>query len=222
MDKERRLIHKLLDGEMSPEEERDFLARLDAEPDLQREFDGLVGAVRMVESSERMPVDASFTSEVMRRLPRAKAPIGKKISDFLFGERVLRWNVARVAAVSAVLFLVVASALLFQGQRKAAIVADVADNGQPTVGAKAVALSFYAPSAKTVSLAGDFNKWSADKDRMKREADGTWRMEVPLKPGVYHYMFVVDGDDWVTDPRAESYRDDGFGNKNAILRVNSI
>lgn len=219
MDKDGQLIHKLLDGEMSPEEERDFLGRLDADPDLRREFEGLVGTVGMLESSERMPVDPSFTSEVMRRLPPAKAPIGRKIADFLFGERVLRWNVASLAAVSAVLVLVVASGLLFQRPGKTTI---VADGGQPAVGTKAVTLSFYAPSAKTVSLAGDFNKWSSEKGRMKREADGTWTLEVPLKPGVYHYMFVVDGDDWVTDPRAESYRDDGFGNKNAILRVNSI
>jgi hypothetical protein len=32
-------------------------------------------------------------------------------------------------------------------------------------------------------------------------------------------MFVVDGKAWVTDPKAETYRDDGFGNKNAVMRV---
>jgi anti-sigma factor RsiW len=219
MDKMRERFHKLLDGEMSPEEERDLLERLDGDADLRKEFDGLAGAVHMVESSERMPLDASFTSEVIRRLPLERQSGWKRISDFLFGERVLRWNVATLAAVSAVLFLVVATGLLFQQQKKVAM---VAGSGQTETGAKTVTLSFYAPAAKTVSLAGDFNKWSVDKGQMKRRSDGTWTLEIPLSPGVYHYMFVLDGSDWVTDPRAESYRDDGFGNKNAILRINRI
>ncbi len=218
MDKKMQQFHKLLDGEMSPEEERDLLQKLEADPLLRQEFDGLAAAVNAIASCERMPVQASFTSEVMRRLPARKEPIRKKMSAFFFGERVLRWNVATLAAVSVALFLVIVSGLLFQNQKKVSLVADRAAGG----GAKAVTLSFYAPAAKTVSLAGDFNKWSADKGVMKRRADGTWTLEIPLKPGVYHYMFVVDGDDWVTDPRAESYRDDGFGNKNAILRINSI
>jgi hypothetical protein len=32
-------------------------------------------------------------------------------------------------------------------------------------------------------------------------------------------MFVVDGTAWVTDPDAESFQDDGFGNRNAVVRV---
>jgi hypothetical protein len=32
-------------------------------------------------------------------------------------------------------------------------------------------------------------------------------------------MFVVDGEVWVTDPRAERYVDDGFGMRNALIAV---
>lgn len=39
------------------------------------------------------------------------------------------------------------------------------------------------------------------------------------KPGAYAYMFVVDGDPWVTDPFADAYRDDGLGHRNAALRI---
>jgi hypothetical protein len=219
MNKEMEQFQRFLDGEMSPEEEADLMGRLDADPDLRREFDELVGAVRIVESSARMPLDLSFTSEVMRRLPSPKVTLRRRIAEFLLGERVLRWNVATVVAVSALLFLVVSSGLLFPGRGK---VSPIEVSGPVETGAKTVTLSFYAPAAKTVSLAGDFNKWSVDKGTMKRRSDGTWVLEIPLKPGLYHYMFVVNGDDWVTDPRAESYRDDGFGNRNAILRINSI
>src|SRR2546425_12879472 len=48
---------------------------------------------------------------------------------------------------------------------------------------------------------------------------GHFAVTLSLKPGRYAYMFVVDGATWMTDPRAEAYRDDGFGNKNALVNV---
>ncbi|MBI2896254.1 MAG: hypothetical protein HYY06_22035 [Deltaproteobacteria bacterium] len=71
-----------------------------------------------------------------------------------------------------------------------------------------------------VQIAGDFNDWGARPALLRDEdGDGIWTASVPLSPGTYRYMFVVDGE-WVTDPAAEAYRDDGFGNRNAVLRVN--
>jgi hypothetical protein len=32
-------------------------------------------------------------------------------------------------------------------------------------------------------------------------------------------MFLVDGAEWMTDPEAQRYAEDGFGNRNAILAV---
>jgi 1,4-alpha-glucan branching enzyme len=54
---------------------------------------------------------------------------------------------------------------------------------------------------------------------MKRQPDGLWTIDIKLKPGTYNYMFVVDGEMWVTDPDAGLYRDDGFGYKNSVVRV---
>ncbi len=48
---------------------------------------------------------------------------------------------------------------------------------------------------------------------------GIWTGRIPITPGLHEYMFVIDGTDWVTDPRAQRYSDDGFGNRNAILAV---
>ncbi|MHB8883368.1 MAG: hypothetical protein ACYC69_17905 [Thermodesulfovibrionales bacterium] len=219
MDKDLLQLHRLLDGGLSPEEGKDILQKIEADPRLQREFDGLVSAVNLLEAGERLPVDTAFSSEVMKRLPVRKEPLSKKISDFLFGERVLRWNVASFVAASAVLLVIIVSGLLYQSSGKSS---RVADSVSPGSAVKTVSLSFNAPEAKAVSLAGDFNKWSVEAGAMKRKDDGTWTIEVPLKPGIYHYMFVVDGEGWVSDPQAESYRDDGFGNKNAILRIDSI
>jgi 1,4-alpha-glucan branching enzyme len=82
-----------------------------------------------------------------------------------------------------------------------------------------VRMNFYSPQAKQVSVAGDFNKWRTDALPMSRQDGGVWTIDLTLKPGVYTYMFVVDGKAWVTDPDAETYQDDGFGNKNAVMRI---
>jgi hypothetical protein len=34
-------------------------------------------------------------------------------------------------------------------------------------------------------------------------------------------MFVLDGKEWVPDPNALRYVNDGFGNRNSILEINS-
>lgn len=76
-----------------------------------------------------------------------------------------------------------------------------------------------APSAQSVSVAGDFSEWEDTHTLDDPDGDGIWTGRVPLKPGMHQYMFVIDGADWVTDPRAERYADDGFGNRNAVIAV---
>ena len=45
------------------------------------------------------------------------------------------------------------------------------------------------------------------------------RKGIAIEPGLHRYMFLIDGSNWVTDPTAERYADDGFGNRNAVLAV---
>jgi hypothetical protein len=42
---------------------------------------------------------------------------------------------------------------------------------------------------------------------------------LPVKPGRYHYMYVVDGREWVADPLATETSLDGFGGQNSVLDV---
>lgn len=76
-----------------------------------------------------------------------------------------------------------------------------------------------APAARSVSLAGNFNGWAPDIPLQDPDGDGTWTATVPMRPGVHEYMFVIDGSTWVTDPYAERYEEDGFGNRNAVLAI---
>ena len=79
---------------------------------------------------------------------------------------------------------------------------------------------FANPAAKTVTVAGDFNAWDVAVTPLRdTDGDGVWTGRVALRPGLHKYMFVVDGETWVTDPQADTYVDDGFGMRNAVLTV---
>ena len=91
----------------------------------------------------------------------------------------------------------------------------------PDGGSSVVYVQFMleAPEARSVAVSGDFNQWAGDAAMEDSDGDGIWSLRVPLEPGVHEYMFVIDGERWVTDPLAERYADDGFGNRNAVLAV---
>ncbi len=79
---------------------------------------------------------------------------------------------------------------------------------------------FAGGDARSVALAGDFNGWNPERHVLRDpDGDGVWTGLFALPPGLHKYMFLVDGDQWVTDPRAERYVDDGFGMRNALINV---
>lgn len=211
LDKE--LIHKLLDGDLGPDEKKTLMDQVRSDPALKQEFDGLVGAIRTVETSERVAAPPFFTAEVMRRLPQRKPGIATRIRNFLFQGRVLRWNMATALASTALLALIVTQVVR---TRQTPVETAAVMPQEQTV---TVTMKLEAPQAHQVSVAGTFNKWNADSHVMTKQANGIWTISIPLKPGEYSYMFIVDGKAWVTDPNAESFRDDGFGNRNAVVRV---
>ena len=71
-----------------------------------------------------------------------------------------------------------------------------------------------------VSVAGTFNGWSSQELPMQKEGP-YWTAAIVLPEGNYEYMFVEDGEHWVTDPLATQTRDDGFGGRNAVLDLRS-
>jgi anti-sigma factor RsiW len=212
MDKNKEIIHKILDGEADAEETRLAARGMEFDSGLKEEFSGLQNTIRMLKESERHEPPVNFTAEVMKRLPREKTSVFTRIREFLFGSRVLHWNMASVLSMAAI--------VLFVGIMVSHVHREPSMNAAgPVENAATVRLTFYSPKARTVSVAGDFNKWKTDADVMKG-TDGMWQIELKLKPGVYSYSFVVDGKSWVADPGAQSYTDDGFGSRNALLRVN--
>jgi 1,4-alpha-glucan branching enzyme len=157
--------------------------------------------------------ERAFTERVMRQI--ATRPLPK-----LSGWRRL-WRPRTVTIAPGRLLLVGAMAaalcaIFFAERRRAIPEPKVVEVQSETV---LVRFALSAPDANRVSVAGDFNGWRPDAAPAERGADGIWRLTLPINRGSWSYSFVVDGK-FVEDPLAEAWREDGFGGRNAIVRVN--
>lgn len=64
---------------------------------------------------------------------------------------------------------------------------------------------------RQVFVAGEFNGWAGSRDRLDRQADGSFAARLAIAPGTYSYKFVVDGD-WIRDPANPRVDASGYGN----------
>ncbi len=85
-------------------------------------------------------------------------------------------------------------------------------------GKRAQNFAFTAPGAMSVQLVGDFTQWQQNAINMQKDPDGVWRISVELKPGTYHYRFLVDGQ-WRDDPECAVYVPNPYGSQDAVRRV---
>ena len=83
----------------------------------------------------------------------------------------------------------------------------------------AVSFAVTAPDARTVTVAGSFNRWDPNSHPLAGpDRIGRWTTTLTLPPGRYEYLFVIDGSEWVLDPAAPSV-DNGLGGRNSIVTV---
>lgn len=116
-----------------------------------------------------------------------------------------RWIAPALAGAAAMLFVMLAVSPL-----------------RPTEKAGEVVFHFelHAPGADKVELLGTFNNWkSGDIVLQGPDASGHWTASVELPEGRHEYIFLVDGERWVTDPKGATHRPDGFGKVNTVINV---
>lgn len=205
------LLEGFLAGTLSPEEEREFAALL-AREDHRRLFEAHRETALLLGRLARGSPSPSFCEEVLARLPERRAGLRERIWQALWAPRALRWNLASALAL---VLLLAGAPLVWK-----AVHVEAPAPARPRLAITLVRFSLYAPKAERVSLAGDFNGWRTDEIFLSDATGrGHFSATIPLQPGRYAYMFVVDGRIWVTDPEAEAYREDGFGHSNALVRV---
>jgi 1,4-alpha-glucan branching enzyme len=83
---------------------------------------------------------------------------------------------------------------------------------------KEVEFSFYAPEARNVFLAGEFNQWDTRSLPMTKDEEGVWRLMVELNPGSYEFKFFVDGA-WFEDLTGAQLVPNPFGTQNYVVGV---
>lgn len=66
-----------------------------------------------------------------------------------------------------------------------------ADLTQPEL--RFVKFSVKIANAKSVKIAGDFNKWNKDSLALVQREKNTWITIITLPPGVYQYLYNIDG-----------------------------
>lgn len=103
---------------------------------------------------------------------------------------------------------------------------EVAVAPQGTIGgawereAGVVRFALWAPWKKSVHLVGDFNGWNAQADPLKVDESGIWWIEKQFDKGSYEYQFVLDGENYISDPYARKLRWTGEGPEpHAVIEV---
>ncbi|HLF64052.1 MAG TPA: isoamylase early set domain-containing protein [Saprospiraceae bacterium] len=75
--------------------------------------------------------------------------------------------------------------------------------------------------AKNVSLLGDFNDWKEKKSNlMRKQKDGSFARTLDLEVGrVYQFRYLLDGETWFNDPKADGYALSEYGSENCLVEV---
>lgn len=193
-------IHRALDGELPADglapEERAELHR----------YRAILGTA--LEPIRGMPA-IDVAPEILHRVAPARPSLVTLLAAaarWLWSPRPLVVRPA-FALAGALAVAVVISASLMQGARPMA------------AGPSRVIVQFRLAdtAAHEVALVGDFNGWRPEH-RLHQVAGGVWSVDVALAPGVYHYVFVVDGEVMRLDPLAPRVTD-GFGGASSRVAV---
>lgn len=149
---------------------------------------------------DESPPEQRLGAAVMRRV----RSVGSGSAASIAGRRL------RVLAAAAVLLVVVTA-----GAALALTHGTWARAGDTLV----VRFELTAPEANTVYLVGDFTEWDSSRIRLTdADHDGVWEATARLRKGKsYVYNFLIDGERWIADPRAEATVDDGFGGVSSVL-----
>jgi serine protease AprX len=90
----------------------------------------------------------------------------------------------------------------------------------PLVEDGSLVFAYYNENANKVTLAGDFNDWSAETLQLIKDAAGVWRVTVPPPPpGRYRYKYILDGHNWIDDPGNGVREPDGYKGFNSVLKI---
>lgn len=229
--KKEELLRRFLDGELTPEEEPGVLHMIADDHEMREmlRFERLLfQSFGRNSDAESFSVPRGFDDNVMSRIsaqPAHGTAIGiwdslSSILETLFTPRQLALRPVYILA--ALLIMIIPFVLPLNSVEHQEFAEDF---HQPSIELVAeqdyqvwIRFVYFDDNAGSIAVAGDFSDWepvSLSNEIIDNRQ--VWTGLIPVTKQEHRYMFVKDGEHWVTDPLAEVQRDDGFGNKNAVL-----
>jgi hypothetical protein len=209
------LLQRFLDAELNRGERRDLLRLLGERPDLRQR---LLDDDTMLDAAANLPratPAADFIARTMAILPQQRSP---DVPDAAAPDRRRLWR--WVPAVAAASIVLLAGGFWIGREYGVSTAAGTAAAVAPAPATDVlVRLVLLEPDARSVAVAGDFNGWDPAQSPLQQVEGGVWSAMVPVSPGRYNYMFIVDGRRWLADPLAAETSVDGFGARNSVLDV---
>lgn len=236
MDKQE-LLRKYLDDELTPSEEKEALYAIADDSELRSSlrFELFLRQSFSDPSFNRQSfeVPAGFSDKVMMEIDQLEEQ-PQEVEQISLVPDIISWlqsiftprnyqlSPAIIAfAVTLVILIPSLSLYLYQGDTNI-IVQSNEEVATQAVSEKEelvwVRFIYVDENADNIAIAGDFNDWQPDQlTEQQVNGKNVWTGFFAMPRGENKYMFVVNGENWVTDPLATMYEDDGFGNKNAII-----
>jgi len=198
-------LSKYLDGEIELDE---------LSADLKREAEAWNAFLGDVRESGSTTAPAGLESRIIDSLREQKDAPWSRLVDWWLNPQSLRVRplIGLAAAATIATFFLVPRDIVTPAEPVGAATALVGEEVY-------VQFVLEAPDAQSVAVAGDFNDWAPQFALSDPDGDGIWAGRVRLAPGLHKYMFVLNGDEWITDPLAERYTEDGYGNRNAVIAI---
>lgn len=219
------LIQRFLDHDLTPEERAAFIQAVDADPVLRRQWLNLEMVAAEAARLPKLTPSRKFLNELKANVAPPAPSRWDRVWATVTTPRTLEWNLAGAMAAACLVLVAVAGLLTMVPEQIVEVPVVMAPAQTIAIGAKPeepkvfVRLVLLQPGARAVSVAGDFNGWNPARTPLERSEGGMWTATIPLKPGRYEYMFVIDGKQWIADPLATEAATDGFGAQNAVLDV---
>jgi hypothetical protein len=90
---------------------------------------------------------------------------------------------------------------------------------QATAPESMVRFAIQDPTARSITIVGDFNDWDPAMTPLARSRDGKWKVSLELPPGRYRYSYLVNGSRWIADPERPGLPDHDFDAPTSLVTV---
>lgn len=219
------LFRRYLDGELSDSEEQEILHLIADDPELRdmlRFERSLLRSYSVESEAASFGVPSGFADSVMAEIGAGSEKGHKQPAPVSDIRSVRRTGTGRILAAAAIALvsiglgylLAISQSATAPGAEQQTVTQYISDS-ESEIWMRFV---YFDEEADQIEVAGDFSGW--DPIELRQEMIGerrVWTGLVPLQRGEHRYMFIRDGEEWLTDPLADVQQDDGFGNKNAVI-----